>query len=48
MPGGVPVTDEAGTVIGAVGAGGGTPEEDHEVAAAAAAVIRLASQLALR
>ena len=39
VPGGVPVTDEDGTVIGAVGAGGGTPDEDHEVAAAAAAVI---------
>jgi uncharacterized protein GlcG (DUF336 family) len=40
MPGGVPLTDADGTVIGAVGAGGGTPDEDHEVAAAAAALMK--------
>ncbi len=38
VPGGVPLTDSDGTVIGAVGAGGGTPDQDHEVAAAAAAL----------
>jgi uncharacterized protein GlcG (DUF336 family) len=37
VPGGVPLTDPDGLVIGAVGAGGGAPDEDHEVAAAAAA-----------
>ena len=39
VPGGVPVTDDAGRVIGAVGAGGGTPDQDHEVAASAVAAI---------
>ncbi|GAA1314320.1 GlcG/HbpS family heme-binding protein [Pseudonocardia xinjiangensis] len=33
--GAVPVTDSAGVVIGAVGAGGGSPQQDHEVATAA-------------
>jgi uncharacterized protein GlcG (DUF336 family) len=37
VPGGVPITDENGLVIGAAGAGGGAPDEDHEVAAAVAA-----------
>jgi len=40
VPGGVPLTDADGIVIGAVGAGGGAPDEDHEVAAAAAAAAR--------
>lgn len=35
VAGGVPITDDNGTVIGAIGAGGGSPEQDHEVAAAA-------------
>ena len=35
VSGGVPLTDEQGTVIGAIGAGGGTPDQDHDVAAAA-------------
>ena len=39
VPGGIPVTDDARRVIGAVGAGGGTPDQDHEVAAAAVAAI---------
>ena len=39
VPGGVPVTDAAGRVIGAIGAGGGTPDQDDEVASAAATAI---------
>ena len=39
VAGGVPVTDAAGVVIGAVGAGGGTPAQDHDVAAAAVAAV---------
>jgi uncharacterized protein GlcG (DUF336 family) len=35
VPGGVPIRDEAGRVIGSIGAGGGSPDQDHEVAAAA-------------
>src|SRR5262245_40569393 len=37
FPGGVPLKDEAGKVIGAVGVSGGLPDQDHLVAAAAAA-----------
>jgi uncharacterized protein GlcG (DUF336 family) len=32
--GGVPVVDAAGTLVGAIGVGGGTPDHDHEVAGA--------------
>jgi uncharacterized protein GlcG (DUF336 family) len=39
VPGGVPVTDAEGRVVGAVGAGGGTPDQDDEVASAAVAAI---------
>jgi uncharacterized protein GlcG (DUF336 family) len=39
VPGGVPVTDAEGRVIGAIGAGGGTPDQDDEVASAAVAAI---------
>jgi uncharacterized protein GlcG (DUF336 family) len=39
VAGAVPVTDADGRVIGAIGAGGGTPNEDHEVASAAAAAL---------
>jgi uncharacterized protein GlcG (DUF336 family) len=39
VAGAVPVHDPAGVVIGAVGAGGGTPEQDHDVAAAAVAAL---------
>jgi uncharacterized protein GlcG (DUF336 family) len=39
VPGDFPVTDQQGRVIGAVGAGGGTPDQDHEVAAAARAAL---------
>ncbi|WP_435747614.1 heme-binding protein [Microbacterium sp. PMB16] len=35
--GAVPVRDEQGAVIGAVGVGGGSAEQDHAIAAAAAA-----------
>jgi uncharacterized protein GlcG (DUF336 family) len=37
--GGVPITDAAGVVIGALGAGGGTPDQDHEVASTAIAAL---------
>lgn len=40
VAGGVPITDERGTVVGAVGAGGASPQQDHEIAAAVAAVIK--------
>jgi uncharacterized protein GlcG (DUF336 family) len=39
VPGGIPVTDQQGRVIGAVGAGGGTPDQDHQVAEAARAAL---------
>jgi uncharacterized protein GlcG (DUF336 family) len=39
VPGGIPVPDEHGLVVGAIGVGGGTPAQDHEVAIAAAAAI---------
>lgn len=38
--GGIPVTNAEGTVIAAIGAGGGTPAQDHEVALAALAAIK--------
>jgi uncharacterized protein GlcG (DUF336 family) len=34
VAGAVPITDAAGVVIGAIGAGGGTPDQDHDVALA--------------
>jgi uncharacterized protein GlcG (DUF336 family) len=37
--GAVPVTDAHGTVIGAVGVGGGYPDQDHEVAEAVKAAL---------
>lgn len=37
FPGGVPITDEAGEIIGAIGVSGSTVENDHTVAAAGAA-----------
>jgi len=40
FPGGIPLTDEAGTVIGAVGVSGSTVENDHAVAAAGAQAVR--------
>lgn len=39
FPGGVPIKDASGTVIGAIGASGDTVEHDHTVATAGAAVI---------
>ncbi|WP_187977597.1 heme-binding protein [Mycetocola sp. JXN-3] len=39
VAGGVPIVDPHGVVIGAVGAGGGTPDQDREVAEAAAAAL---------
>jgi uncharacterized protein GlcG (DUF336 family) len=35
MGGGVPIFDNTGTLIGAIGASGGTPEQDAEMARAA-------------
>src|SRR5678816_3412817 len=40
FPGGVPIKDADGTIIGAVGVSGSTVENDHTVAAAGAAVIK--------
>ena len=39
FPGGIPVTNSAGEVIGAVGVSGSTVENDHKVAEAAVAAI---------
>jgi len=36
VAGGIPVRDAQGTVIGAIGAGGASPQEDHDVAMAGA------------
>jgi len=40
FPGGVPVRDAAGEIIGAIGVSGSTVENDHLVAEAGAAAIR--------
>jgi uncharacterized protein GlcG (DUF336 family) len=40
VAGGVPVTDGQGTVVGAVGAGGASPQEDHDIATAVAGIIQ--------
>jgi uncharacterized protein GlcG (DUF336 family) len=37
--GGIPVTDEDGRLIGAIGVGGGMPEHDHQVAEAVLAAL---------
>jgi uncharacterized protein GlcG (DUF336 family) len=39
FPGGVPLTNAAGTVIGAIGVSGSTVEDDHAVAVAGAAAL---------
>lgn len=39
FPGGVPIKNENGKIIGAIGVSGGTIEEDHEIASAGAASI---------
>ena len=38
-PGGLPIVDESGTLVGAIGVSGGTVENDHEVAMAGVKVI---------
>jgi uncharacterized protein GlcG (DUF336 family) len=40
FPGGVPLRNGNGAVIGAIGISGSTVEHDHEVAAAGAAAVR--------
>ncbi|MGA2616205.1 MAG: heme-binding protein [Thermoguttaceae bacterium] len=40
FPGGVPVRNQGGTVIGAIGVSGSTVENDHAVAAAGAAAAK--------
>jgi uncharacterized protein GlcG (DUF336 family) len=40
VAGGIPIVDAAGVVIGAFGAGGGSPQQDHDVAAAAVAALK--------
>jgi uncharacterized protein GlcG (DUF336 family) len=39
FPGGLPLTDTAGEVIGAIGVSGSTVQDDHEVASAGAAAV---------
>ncbi len=39
FPGGVPITDGTGAIIGAIGVSGSTVENDHAVAAAGAAAV---------
>jgi len=40
VAGGVPITDVRGTVIGAVGAGGGSPQQDHDIASEVAGILQ--------
>lgn len=40
FPGGIPLTNKAGQVIGAIGVSGSTVENDHAVAEAGAAVVK--------
>lgn len=39
IAGGLPITDAAGTLLGAIGSGGGSPEQDLEIATAAVAAL---------
>ena len=39
LGGGVPLTTKDGTVIGAIGTGGGSPEQDEQIAQAGAAAL---------
>ena len=39
FPGGVPITDADGTIIGAIGVSGSTVENDHDIASTGADVI---------
>jgi uncharacterized protein GlcG (DUF336 family) len=41
FPGGIPVTNKEGVIIGAIGVSGSTVENDHEVAAAGLQAINL-------
>lgn len=41
VAGAVPITDTQGVVVGAFGAGGGSPQQDHQVAAAAVAALEV-------
>lgn len=38
--GAVPLKDTRGVVVGAIGAGGGSPQQDHDLAVAAAAALK--------
>jgi uncharacterized protein GlcG (DUF336 family) len=40
VAGGVPITDGQGTVVGAVGAGGASPQQDHDIASTVAGIIQ--------
>jgi uncharacterized protein GlcG (DUF336 family) len=40
VAGGVPITDGQGTVVGAVGAGGASPQQDHDIASAVAGILQ--------
>ena len=40
FPGGIPIKNQAGTVVGAIGVSGSTVENDHAVAAAGAAAVK--------
>ncbi len=42
FPGGIPITNAAGKVIGAIGVSGSTVENDHQVAAAGVAALKTA------
>jgi len=42
VAGGVPITDVRGTIVGAVGAGGASPQEDHDIASTVAAIVQKA------
>ncbi len=44
FPGGVPITDSSGQIIGAIGVSGSTVENDHDVAEAAAAAAATVAQ----
>ena len=39
FPGGIPVKDKQGLIIGAIGISGGTIEQDHQIASQAASAI---------
>ncbi|MBQ0740842.1 heme-binding protein, partial [Aquimarina celericrescens] len=39
FPGGIPIKDESGKIVGAIGVSGSSVENDHEVAAAGVAAL---------